>query len=101
MNVGLSDDPLEWPRYAGLTLERYNFCRIVAGRIVQCHLEDNDWGAYEEYRGISDFDEVNVVWKIIKNYSSLRSAIKRLYREELASRPNQINGSEQRSVADS
>lgn len=78
----LSSDPLDWPRYAGLTLERYNAVRAVAGSMVQEHLEDRDWRAFVEYRSLTDMEEINVLWGILRNYSSLRSAIKRMSRDE-------------------
>jgi hypothetical protein len=97
----LSEDPLEWPRYAGLTVQRYNAVRRVAGSMLQLYHEDNEWGAFEEYQGITDNDERIVLWGILRPHSSLRSAIRRLWEAERAGRPNQIDGSERGSVADS
>jgi hypothetical protein len=96
----LSTDPLEWPRYAGLTLERYHVVRRTAGAMLQAYHEDNEWGAYVEYRGLTDMEEVNVLWAILRPHSSLRSAIKRLNEAERAGRPNPVNGSELSPVAD-
>jgi hypothetical protein len=96
----LGADPLEWPRYAGLTIERYHIVRKTAGAMLQAYHEDNEWGAYVEYRGLTDMEEVNVLWAILRPHSSLRSAIKRLNEAERAGRPNPVNGSERSSVAD-
>jgi hypothetical protein len=86
MNVSslFETDPLEWPRYAGLTIERYNVVRKTAGAMLQAYHEDNEWGAYVEFRGITDVDEIQVLWAILRNHSSLRSAIKRLGEAERA-----------------
>ncbi len=78
----LSDDPLEWPRYAGLTIERYNVVRRVAGAALQAYHEDNEWGAWDEVSRITDTEEKLVLWAILKPHSSLRSCIKRMSDEQ-------------------
>jgi hypothetical protein len=72
----LPDDPLEWPQYGGLTFDRYRIVRQTAGAALQKYHEDNEWGAYEEVRGITDDHEKMVLWMILKPHSSLRACIK-------------------------
>jgi hypothetical protein len=78
----LPEDPLDWPRYAGLTIQRYHVIRRVAGRALQAYHEDNEWGVWEEVSAITDNDEKLVLWRILKNHSSLRSLITRMSDEQ-------------------
>lgn len=60
----------------------------------QSHIEDismamvekfdagNEWGAYEEWSGLTDNEDKLAVWSMLKPHSKLRSAIKRMGEEE-------------------
>jgi hypothetical protein len=50
--------------------------------MLQAYHEDNEWGAYVEFCSITDMEERNVLWAILRPHSSLRSAIKRLNEQE-------------------
>lgn len=76
------DDPLEQPRNFGLTSERAQVIRNTARAALQLFNEGDEAGAYGEVSGITDNDEKLALWGILKPHSALRSAIKRLAKEE-------------------
>ncbi len=72
------DDPVDWPTNLGLTPARYKVVRQVAGAMLQAFHEDNEYGAFEEYLGISDNDERLALWAILRPHPAVRSCIKRM-----------------------
>lgn len=77
-----SDEPVNQPRNLGLTPARYKVVRAVANASLQLFNEGDDVGAYGEATAITDNDEKEVLWSILKPHSALRSMLKRLREEE-------------------
>lgn len=70
-------DPLDQPRNFGLSPARAKVIREAAGAAIQKFNENDEMGAYGEVEGITDTDEQQALWSILKPHSALRSAIKR------------------------
>ena len=70
-------DPLEQPKNFGLTPARAKIVRAAAGAAIQKFNEDDEMGAYAEVEGITDSEEMQALWSILRPHSALRSAIKR------------------------
>lgn len=70
-------EPLDQPRNFGLTPERAKVVRACAGEAIQKFNEDNEWGAFEAVSGITDTDEMQALWSILKPHSALRASIKK------------------------
>jgi phage recombination protein Bet len=77
-----SDDVLDQPKDFGLTPARAKLIRSAAGAALQKFNEGDEAGAYEEVCDITDTDEKQALWSVLKPHSALRSAIKRLAKEE-------------------
>lgn len=69
-------DPLDQPRNFGLTSDRAKAIRKAAAAALQKFNEDDSFGAYGEVEGITDNDEMQALWSILKPHSALRTAIK-------------------------
>jgi phage recombination protein Bet len=74
--------PVDQPRDFGLSSARAKIIRAAAGAAIQKFNEGNEWGAYEEVSGITDGDEKEALWSVLKPHSALRSALKRCAQEE-------------------
>lgn len=73
----IENDPISQPTNFGLTPPRAKIIRACAGAALQKFNEGDEWGAFEEVADITDNDEKQVLWGILKPHSALRSAIKR------------------------
>lgn len=83
----VSDDDNDAPRQRatdgvleGLPQRRQNLITDVAEIIKEKHADGNEWGAYEEYCGITDQEERVALWGLLK--SDVRSCIKKLVEQE-------------------
>ena len=77
-----NDDPLEQVRNFGLTPERAKIVRSVARAALQKFNEGDEPGAYGEVCGLTDNEELMVLWGILKPHSALRSALKAMAEAE-------------------
>ena len=75
--MNFADDPVDWPTNLGLSPARYKVVRQTAGAMLQAFHEDREYGALEEYLGLTDQDERLALWAILRPHPSLRSSIKR------------------------
>lgn len=73
---------LDQPKNFGVTPARAKVIRAAAAASLQKFNEGDEAGAYEEVSGITDSDEQLALWSVLKPHSALRSAIKRLAKEE-------------------
>ncbi len=71
-----AEDPIEQPRNFGLTPLRAKAVRLVASAMLQKFNEGNDYGAFEEWDAITENEEKEAIWSILRPHSALRSAIK-------------------------
>jgi recombination protein RecT len=74
--------PLDQPTNFGVTPARAKVIRAAAGAAIQKFNENDEFGAYEEVSGITDSEEMQALWSILRPHSALRSAIKRLAAEQ-------------------
>lgn len=79
-----ADDPLNQPRNFGLTPQRATVVRGVARAALQLFNEGDEPGAYGEVSALEDNEEKLALWSILNPHSALRSAIKRMAKEEEA-----------------
>jgi recombination protein RecT len=70
-------DPLDQPKYLGLTALRSKEIRKLAGTALEKFNVDNEYGAWEEVCGITDNEEKNALWLALRPFSDLRASIKR------------------------
>jgi recombination protein RecT len=68
----------------GTGKERAAILRKAAGEAIQKFNEGDEMAAYESICWIEDGDEQEIVWAILAPHSSLRSAVKRLEKEDRA-----------------
>jgi recombination protein RecT len=76
------EDPLNQPKNFGLTDARAKVVRAVARASLQLFNEGDEIGAYGEASGITDNEEKEALWSILRPHSALRSCIKRMAAEE-------------------
>lgn len=62
--------------------ERMSHIEEVSMVMVEKFEAGNEWGAYEEWTGLTDNEDKLAVWSLLKPHSKLRSAIKRMGEEE-------------------
>jgi hypothetical protein len=79
---GAGDDPIAQPKNLGLTPARAKIIRAVAAEALQKFNEGDEWGAYESASALTDTDEMQALWGVLKPHSALRSCIKRLAKAE-------------------
>ncbi len=79
-----SDDPLNQPRNFGLKPQRATIVRSVARNMLQLFNEGNELGAYGEWCAVTDNEEKEVIWGILRPHSAVRSCIKKMREEEAA-----------------
>ena len=91
------EDPLNQPRNFGLTDARAKVVRAVARNALQLFNEGDELGAYGEACGITDNEEKEALWSILRPHSALRSCIKRLAAEERAAQ-EKLNQSQQHAL---
>ncbi len=70
------EDPIDKPKNFGLTPLRAKAVRLIAGTMLQRFNEGNDYGAFEEWEAITENEEKEAIWSILRPHSALRSAIK-------------------------
>ncbi len=75
-------DILDAPRNFGLSPARYKAIRQTAGEALKLFNLDDEMGAYGAVVGITDNEEKQALWSIIKEHSALRSCIKRMAEAE-------------------
>lgn len=78
------DEDLGQKRYHGLTHERSKAVREAAGAALAKFNVADEEGAYAAVAHITDSDEMQALWRCLKEHSDLRSAIKRVDREKRA-----------------
>jgi len=79
-----AEDPLNQPRNFGLTPQRANIVRNVARNMLQMFNEGNELGAYGEWCAVTDNDEKEAIWSILKPHSAVRTCVKKMREEEEA-----------------
>lgn len=79
MAVSLLDKP---KNRGGVGSERAKVLRAAAAEAIQKFNEGDEMAAYESVCWIDEADEFQALWAILKPHSALRSALKRLEREE-------------------
>ena len=57
---------------------RREFLETIARAMIEKFDADNEWGAYEEWKTVTDSEEMLKVWSILRPHSKLRAAMKRL-----------------------
>lgn len=73
-------------------IESQSLAEEVAMAMVEKFDLNNEWGAYEEWQGLTDNEAKMAVWSLLKPHSKLRSAIKRMGEDEKAGNgPSQAN----------
>lgn len=76
-------EPLEQPKYLGLTVQRAKVIRAAAGACLQKFNEGDELGAYAEVEAFEDNnDETLALFSILRPYPDLRGALKRLSKEK-------------------
>ena len=83
MKISLLVDPVDQPTNLGLSSARYKIVRAVTNATLQAFNEGNDYGAYEEYYALTDMEEREALWSILRPHPACRSAIKRLREHEV------------------
>jgi recombination protein RecT len=78
----IDNEPVSHAKNYGLSPARYKVVREVANEALQLFDQGDEMGAYGSASGITDSEEMIVLWNILKPHSALRSCIKRLAREE-------------------
>lgn len=93
------DDPLNQPKNFGLTDARAKVVRAVARNALQLFNEGDELGAYGEASGITDNEEKEALWSILRPHSALRACIKRMAAEERAAQ-ERLDQSQQQALKD-
>lgn len=57
---------------------RREVLEAIARAMIEKFDANNEWGAYEEWKTVTDSEEMLKVWSILKPHSKLRAAMKRL-----------------------
>jgi len=71
---GAAFEEMEW-----LTPRRQAFLADLAEIIKEKHADGNEWGAYEEYDGLTSQEERTAIWSLLP--SQVRSSIKKIGQE--------------------
>jgi phage recombination protein Bet len=71
-----AEDPIDQPKNFGLTPPRAKVVRQTAGAMLQKFNEGNEYGAFEEWETITENEEKEAIWSILRPHSAVRSAIK-------------------------
>lgn len=78
------DDAVSQPSNLGLTPARYKIIRKTAGAILELFNVDDEIGAYGEYCAITENEELDALWTVLRPHSAVRTALKRMADEERA-----------------
>ena len=78
----IDNEPVSQPHNLGLTPQRAVVIRAVANAALQAFNEGKEWTAFVECAAITDNEEKLALWGILKPHSALRSALKRMGKEQ-------------------
>ena len=70
------------PETGELVLTRSEELQEIADAMIQKFNDGNEWGAFEEFKAVTDSEEILKIWSVLRPHSKLRSAIKRMNDEE-------------------
>lgn len=87
------------PETGEVVLTRGEELQEIADSAIQKFNDGNEWGAYEEIKGIKDNEELLKVWSILRPHSKLRAAMKKLAEAERKGEKKPI-GSQAASIMD-
>lgn len=76
------DDPLDQPRYLGLTVQKAKAIRQAAGAALQHFNIGDELGMWGEVCHIEDEDEKKALWMALGKFSDCKAAIKRMAQAE-------------------
>lgn len=70
------------PETGNPALTRPEELQEIAEQMIEKFNGGNEWGAYEEWKGVTDSEEMLRVWSILRPHSKLRAAMKKFAAEE-------------------
>lgn len=83
MKIALLADPVDQPTNLGLSSARYKIVRAVANATLQKFNEGNDYGAYEEASALTEMEEREALWSILRPHPACRRALKLMREQEI------------------
>jgi len=72
------------PETGNPVMSRTEELEEIANAMIQKFNEGNEWGAFEEWRTVTDSEEMLKIWSVLRPHSKLRAAIKKLSDQEKA-----------------
>lgn len=87
--IDTDSESLSQPSNLGLSPARYKVVRNIAGAILERFNVADEIGAYGEYCGITDNEELDALWSVLKPHSAVRASLKRMADEEHSAEQSQ------------